>query len=179
MTGAAIRRRLPLLAAVLATVVTYAVASGVQAAAADREAATLGPGRVTVTIDMEHSRFVPERLRVREGTQVVFDVVNHDPIHHEFVLGDAEVHRGHERGTELLHPPVPGEVSTGPNATGMTFYEFDEAGTVDFACHLPGHAEYGMVGEIEVVRSATRSWTPERSGGWGRRGRRAGSLRPR
>lgn len=144
-------RRTPLIAAIIATVATYAVGSAVQASAADREAAILGPGHVTVTVDMEHSRFVPDRLRVREGTVVTFEVVNHDPIHHEFVLGDDEVHRAHERGSELLHPPVPGEVSTGPNATGMTFYTFDEPGAIEFACHLPGHAEYGMTGEVEVV----------------------------
>lgn len=144
-------RRTPLIAAIVATVATFAVGSAVQASAADREAATLGPGHVTVTVDMEHSHFVPDRFRVREGTVVTFEVVNLDPIHHEFVLGDNAVHRAHERGSELLHPPVPGEVSTGPNETGMTFYAFDDPGTVEFACHLPGHAEYGMTGEIEVV----------------------------
>ncbi|HSK22634.1 MAG TPA: plastocyanin/azurin family copper-binding protein [Egicoccus sp.] len=148
---ARLRRRTPLVAAIVAMVVTYALTSAVQASAADREAATLGPGHVTVTVDMEHSRFVPDRLRVREGTVVTFEVVNHDPIHHEFVLGDNDVHRAHERGSELLHPPVPGEVSTGPNGAGMTFYAFDEPGTVAFACHLPGHAEYGMRGDVEVV----------------------------
>lgn len=144
-------RRAPLGAATVATVAAFAATSAVQAAAADREAATLGPGHVTVTVDMEHSRFAPDRLRVREGTIVSFEVVNHDPINHEFVLGDEDVHREHEQGTDLAHPPVPGEVSTGPNETGMTFYAFDEPGTVGFACHLPGHAEYGMTGEVEVV----------------------------
>ena len=33
----------------------------------------------------------------------------------------------------------------------MTFYEFDEPGTVVYACHLPGHVAYGMTGIIEVV----------------------------
>ncbi|MFA9444702.1 plastocyanin/azurin family copper-binding protein [Egicoccus sp. AB-alg6-2] len=148
-------RRLPLLVAVVATTVTYAVAASVQASAVERESATLGPGHVTVTIDLEHSRFVPDRLRVREGTLVTFEVVNHDPIHHEFVLGDADVHLAHERGTDLVHPPVPGEVSTPPNTSGMTFYAFDEPRTTAFACHLPGHVAYGMIGEVEVVPATT------------------------
>lgn len=138
-------------AGLVATVLTYLVTSAVQATADAREAAILGPGPVTVTVDIEHSRFVPEELTVRAGTVVTFEVVNHDPIHHELVLGDAEVHRAHEGGTDLVHPPVPGEVSVGPNGTGMTFYVFDEPGTVAFACHLPGHVEYGMVGEVHVV----------------------------
>ena len=32
----------------------------------------------------------------------------------------------------------------------MTFYEFNEAGTFTFACHLPRHLEFGMVGEVVV-----------------------------
>lgn len=142
---------MPLTAGLAATVVTFLLAAAVQATADARDATVLGPGQVTVTVDIEHSRFVPDRLTVRAGTVVSFEVVNHDPIHHELVLGDAAVHEAHEHGTELVHPPVPGEVSTGPNATGMTFYAFEEPGTVTFACHLPGHVDYGMVGEVEVV----------------------------
>lgn len=142
---------MPLTVGLIATVVTYLALSGVQASADARDARALGPDPVTVTVDVEHSRFVPDRLTVRQGTVVSFVVVNHDPIHHELVLGDAEVHRAHEEGDDLVHPPVPGEVSTGPNETGMTFYVFDEPGTVEFACHLPGHVAYGMVGEVEVV----------------------------
>lgn len=142
---------MPVTSGLLAAAAVLLVGSAVQASADAREAAILGPEPVTVTLDVEHSRFVPDRLTVREGTLVTFEVVNHDPIHHELVLGDDHVHAAHEEGTDLVHPPVPGEVSTGPNASGMTFYVFDEPGTVAFACHLPGHVAYGMVGEVEVV----------------------------
>jgi uncharacterized cupredoxin-like copper-binding protein len=50
-----------------------------------------------------------------------------------------------------VHPPVPGEVSVEPDATAETVYQFDEVGTVIFACHLPGHDEYGMNGQVDVV----------------------------
>lgn len=114
-------------------------------------APALGPGVVTVTFDIEHSRFSEEEMRVHAGTTVRFVVVNHDPIHHELVVGPPAVHREHADGTEHTHPPVPGEVSVGPNETGATVYRFDEPGTVTFACHLPGHVDYGMVGAVEVV----------------------------
>jgi len=39
----------------------------------------------------------------------------------------------------------------GPNAAGVTFYEFVTPGVVRYACHLPGHVGYGMEGEIVVV----------------------------
>jgi uncharacterized cupredoxin-like copper-binding protein len=54
-------------------------------------------------------------------------------------------------GTEMSHPPVPGEVSVHPHDTGETIYRFDRPGSVEYACHLPGHLAYGMKGEITVV----------------------------
>ena len=150
------RRRLwPSVAAALAmaAVVTgmgYAVASGME----DPETAALGPGDVTVQIDIEYSRFVPERLTVVEGTRVRFLVVNGDPIHHELITGGPEVHLRHANGTEAEHPSIPGEVSVEPNGTAMTTFTFEDAGVYEFACHLPGHYEYGMHGEITVVPQA-------------------------
>ena len=35
---------------------------------------------------------------------------------------------------------------------GITTYEFGDPGRVLFACHLPGHFTYGMVGEVRVTR---------------------------
>lgn len=140
--------------ALLAAAVFTAVAAGgyaVDAAAGSSDDDVLGPGLVTVTVDVEHSRFSLDGLRVRAGTTVEFVVRNHDPIGHELVVGDAAVHRRHEGGSEQRHPPVPGEVSVGPLDTGVTLYEFDVPGRVRFACHLPGHVAYGMQGEITVV----------------------------
>jgi uncharacterized cupredoxin-like copper-binding protein len=112
----------------------------------------LGPGLVTVRVDIRHSRVRLDGLRVRRGTLVRFAVRNHDPINHEFVVGPPSVHAAHAHGTERTHPPVPGEVSVGPDSIGETVYRFDRAGTVEYASHLPGHLAYGMVGELTVVR---------------------------
>ena len=118
-------------------------------ASADRTE-VVGPGVVQVEVGIEHSRFDLGTLRVQEGTLVEFVVQNDDPIDHELVVGDAEVHRRHEQGTERRHPPVPGEVSVAPGDRAMTFYEFDDPGPVAYMCHLPGHVAYGMSGTIEV-----------------------------
>jgi uncharacterized cupredoxin-like copper-binding protein len=142
-----VRWLLGLVVAVVATAGGY----GVSAIASADEADVLGPGIVTVTIDVEHSRFDVEDLTVARGTVVRFVLVNHDPINHELVVGNDAVHARHATGTERFHPPIPGEVSVGPGETGLTFYEFDEVGTFDFVCHLPRHAEYGMVGTVTVV----------------------------
>lgn len=125
-------------------------------AVADRGATpapALGPGPVTVVVDVEHSRFVPDHLRVVEGTEVRFVLRNQDPINHELIVGPSSVHARHADGTEAYHPPRPGELSVGPEEQGVTSYVFDDAGTVEMACHLPGHHAYGMHGEIEVVQT--------------------------
>ena len=120
-------------------------------------AVALGPEPVTVLVDVEHSRFEPSFLRVVAGTEVRFVVTNSDPINHELIVGPADVHARHRNGTEPYHEPRPGELSVGPDEQGVTSYVFTEPGTVEMACHLPGHYAFGMRGEVEVV-------APEASG---------------
>lgn len=110
----------------------------------------LGPGLVTVNVDVHYSRFSLATLHVHQGTIVRFLIHNQDPIAHEFIVGDASVQARHERGTEPVHPPVPGEVSLPPGELGETFYRFNQAGRVLFACHFPGHFAYGMHGWVIV-----------------------------
>jgi uncharacterized cupredoxin-like copper-binding protein len=145
------RRRLAAELAAAVAVGALITAGGYAATAPASGEPAMGPGVVTVEVGIEHSQFDLGRLRVQEGTIVQFVVHNADPIDHELVVGDAEVHRRHAAGTERRHPPIPGEASIAPDDTAMTFYEFTEPGMVVYACHLPGHAAYGMTGEIEVV----------------------------
>jgi uncharacterized cupredoxin-like copper-binding protein len=138
----------------LALIVAGATAAGAYATTDTTIAAAsdpvLGPGLVTVDIGIHYSHFSFSTLRVHQGTLVRFLVHNDDPIHHEFIVGDASVHRRHELGTEATHPPVPGEVSVAPEDIGETFYRFDTVGRFLFACHLPGHLAYGMSGWVVV-----------------------------
>jgi uncharacterized cupredoxin-like copper-binding protein len=113
-----------------------------------------GPGEATVEIAIDHSLFADRPLRVVEGTRVRFVIVNRDPIGHEFIVGPPAVHARHAAGHEAKHPSIPGEVSVEPNATAITTYRFGRPGRVVYACHLPGHFEYGMHGVIEVVPAA-------------------------
>ena len=133
-------------AAAITTGTGYAVAAS---GATEQDA--LGPGLVTVDVGIERSRFDIGALQVAEGTTVEFVVHNTDPIDHELIVGPPEVHRAHSTGEERSHPPVPGEVSVTPGQVASTFYEFTEAGSIVYACHLPGHVAYGMQGTIDVV----------------------------
>ena len=91
-------------------------------------APALGPEPVTVVVDVEHSRFVPDYIRVVEGTEVRFVLRNGDPINHELIVGPDSVHARHHNGTEAYHPPKPGELSVGPDEQGVTSYVFDDSG---------------------------------------------------
>lgn len=127
-----------------------AIAYGLQASA-EPTGTALGPGPVTVEMEIRHSRFVVPELAVRPGTDVRFVVHNRDPIRHELIVGPAEVHERHASGTEGAHPPVPGEVTVDPNTTAETTFRFEGTGSMEYACHLPGHYQYGMNGWVQIV----------------------------
>jgi uncharacterized cupredoxin-like copper-binding protein len=105
----------------------------------------------TVEISIRHSRFEAATLSVEPGEHVLFVIRNDDPIDHEFILGDEEVQRVHEKGTEAHHGAKPGEVSVAAGATAQTTYRFEGPGTLIFGCHLPGHYDYGMRGTVRVA----------------------------
>jgi len=140
---------------VVATAAPIVAGYGFGAADAGEAHGILGPGLVTVHVDIHYSHFSPSDLRVYDGTLVRFVITNPDPIHHEFIVGPPSVHAHHEAGHETSHPPVPGEVSVDPGDTALTTYLFDEPGTVQFACHLPGHLAYGMQGHVTVLPQST------------------------
>jgi uncharacterized cupredoxin-like copper-binding protein len=128
---------------------------GAGASARPQRDSALGPGAVTLRIDIDHSRFeILHRaapIRVRPHTDVRFVVVNHDPIGHELIVGGPDVQARHASGHEAYHPPVSGEVSVPADGRASTTYSFHVPGPVEYACHLPGHYQYGMHGIIEVV----------------------------
>jgi uncharacterized cupredoxin-like copper-binding protein len=105
---------------------------------------------VTVDLGVRYSHFDKSEIHVKVGTTVRFVVHNDDPILHELIVGPPDVQQRHEAGTEPRHPPRPGEITIDPDTTNETTYTFDEPGSVEFACHLPGHHAYGMTGQVLV-----------------------------
>jgi uncharacterized cupredoxin-like copper-binding protein len=87
---------------------------------------------------------------VPRGVPVTFVLVNEDPIDHEWLIGDAGFHEAHRSGTHAGHGGVPTEVTVPALETVTTTITFDEAGRLDYICHLPGHEAYGMVGTLTV-----------------------------
>ena len=82
-------------------------------------------------------------------------VKNTGKLPHELVLGDVQSLKEH---AEMMrrHPDMehadPNMVKVAPGGTGTLIWKFTEAGTVEFACLIPGHYEAGMKGSVRVNR---------------------------
>lgn len=101
---------------------------------------------------IKHSSFSERHLTFERGETVTFVVVNRDPIDHELIVGPRDVQDHHEEGRKRRHHgEVPGEISVPAGEVAETTYTFERAGTLYFACHLPGHFAYGMHGDITVT----------------------------
>lgn len=118
-------------------------------------ACSVGNARPVVeskTITIRHSSFGFEHLGFEPGDTVRFVVHNRDPIDHEFIVGDQSVQARHEEGKQRHHHgAVQGEISVPAGTSRATTFTFEGAGTLYFACHLPGHYDFGMHGEIDVA----------------------------
>jgi uncharacterized cupredoxin-like copper-binding protein len=127
---------------------------------ADGHAAALGkpgdPGKVTrnVVVEMNDAmRFRPDNIRVKRGETIRFIVKNTGKMKHEMVLGtikELKEHAGLMRKFPEMEHADPNQVSVEPGMTGELVWQFNRAGTFDFACLVPGHFEAGMVGKILV-----------------------------
>ena len=140
---------------------TLAIAGAAHADAghhhADSGAAVGQPGLMvdvtrTVKIEMsDNMRFTPANIHVKQGETVRFLVSNSGKLKHEMVIGSAAQLAEHaalmRKMPEMEHDD-PNQVTVEPGKNDELVWQFDHAGTVDFACLEPGHYEAGMVGKI-------------------------------
>jgi len=108
----------------------------------------------TIAIDMwDTMRFTPATIKVRQNETIKFIVRNRGKVPHEMVLGtDKELKEHYEvmkKHPEMEHADE-NMVTVPPGKTGEIIWHFTKAGTVDFACLLPGHYEAGMKGTVKV-----------------------------
>lgn len=108
----------------------------------------------TIAIDMADSmRFTPSTITVRQGETIRFIVRNSGKIPHEMVLGTEKELKEHyevmKKHPEMEHADD-NMVTVQPGKTGEIIWHFTKAGTVSFACLLPGHYEAGMKGAVKV-----------------------------
>lgn len=117
------------------------------------------PGRAadvrrTVRIDMSDAmRFSPAAIQVRWGETVRLVVRNTGRIRHELSLGTREdllEHLEQMKKFPGMEHDEPNQITLEPGQQGNIVWTFSRAGTVDFACLIPGHYEAGMKGRIRV-----------------------------
>ena len=120
-----------------------------------------------VNVIMRDYRFDPTPLYLAPGETVRLNVLNGGLVEHELVLGDDAVQSAWSRADAAATPPAP--FATAPPASvspavggirlllgsgGSTSLDYTVPAQLDLklVCHLPGHAERGMVGEVLAYR---------------------------
>ena len=115
------------------------------------------PAAVSRTVDVtmdDSMRFTPSQIAVKKGETVRFFIKNTGRLPHEMVIGtrdELEAHAEVMRKTpDMPHHAEANGTLLAPGQRGGLVWQFDQAGTVDFACLVPGHMEAGMVGQVAV-----------------------------
>jgi uncharacterized cupredoxin-like copper-binding protein len=119
-----------------------------------------------VNLILREYRFDPTPVYLVPGETVRLNIVNGGMLEHELALGDAAFQEAWARADAAATPPGP--FATAPvasvtadvsglrlliasGAATVVDYQVPEQGTLQLICHLPGHVEEGMVGEVEMV----------------------------
>ena len=114
------------------------------------------PARI-VQIAMTESEgkmvFIPDKVEVRRGEQIRFQLRNNGELDHELVLATLEENLKHavemQKNPDMEHDD-PNAKRLAPKKTGEIVWAFTKAGEFDFSCLIPGHREAGMTGKIIV-----------------------------
>ncbi|PZP61468.1 MAG: hypothetical protein DI604_30110, partial [Delftia acidovorans] len=110
----------------------------------------------TINIDMAVTmRFTPSSIQVKQGETVLFMVKNTGQGKHELSLGTEKElleHLEQMRKFPDMEHEEPGKVTLAPGKQGEIVWQFTKAGTVNFACLIPGHYEAGMRGVVQVSK---------------------------
>lgn len=108
----------------------------------------------TITIDMgDNMRFTPSGLQVKQGETVRLLIRNKGNARHELSLGTQKELLAHleamKKYPDMEHDE-PNSITLEPGKQGEIIWQFTRAGTVHFACLIPGHYEAGMKGTVRV-----------------------------
>ena len=153
------RRSLALAAVFLSS---GALAAGNHAGGHDHGDSAIGkPGAApkvmrTITVEMSDAmRYTPADIQVKQGETVRFVIKNLGQVKHELSLGTEKELLEHlevmKKFPDMEHDE-PSKVSLAPGKQGEIIWQFTKAGTVNFACLMPGHYEAGMKGTVKVSK---------------------------
>lgn len=114
------------------------------------------PTKVDRTIEVvmdDTMKFSPAQIEVKAGETIQFLITNSGNLDHEMVIGplsELKAHAEDMKNTPGMQHVEPNMITLKPGQRGDLVWTFDQTGTVDFACLIPGHMEAGMVGKVKV-----------------------------
>ena len=148
-----------LVAASFAAISTGALASGSHGGGHSEETA-IGKAGVatkntrTVTVEMaDNMRYTPSEIQVKKGETVRFVVKNVGKVRHELSLGTEKElleHLEQMKKNPGMEHDEPSKITLDAGKQGEIVWQFTKAGTVNFACLMPGHFEAGLKGQVKV-----------------------------
>ncbi len=125
-----------------------------------------------VTVIMRDYLFDPRPIVLIRGETVRITIFDAGMLPHEFALGNTTVQDAWEGADAAATPPAPFATpppasvppSTGgvrvllwPGQSATVDYTVPGAGDLALMCHLPGHLEHGMIGQLQLRPAATGS----------------------
>ncbi len=108
-----------------------------------------------IEIEARDIAFDVTQLTIKPGTTVRFVIRNTGKLPHEFVLGTASEQAEHAKEMQGMMPGMkhddPNAVTVEPGQTAELIWQFSEQPQqIEYACHVPGHFEAGMLGKIDL-----------------------------
>lgn len=110
--------------------------------------------RTVEVTTLDSMAFQPASISVSVGETVTFVVTNIGQAAHEFTLGDAGMQQEHAQA--MSHIPAgmahdtPSSIAVQPGETKQLTWRFGDTATLEYACHVRGHYQAGMRGQITI-----------------------------
>lgn len=118
-------------------------------------AAAAQAARTVKITTLDTMAFEPNRITVSAGETVTFVVTNSGQAVHEFTLGDAAMQQQHAQEMAQMDDGMahnkPNSIRLQPGETKQLTWRFGDSGTLEYACHEPGHYQAGMRGQITMT----------------------------
>ena len=111
--------------------------------------------RTVEVTTLDTMTFEPSRINASAGETLTFVVTNTGQAVHEFTLGDAAMQQEHAEA--MAHIPAgmahdtPNSITLQPGETKQLTWRFGRAATLEYGCHVPGHYQAGMRGQITIT----------------------------
>ena len=105
-----------------------------------------------IKLTVIENMFLPNEIYVKEGETIQFIVKSAGNKKHEMIIdtmANLKKHAKKKRNNPETKTTGSNHIQLDPGESKALIWEFTKAGTIDFACPLPGHFK-GMRGKINV-----------------------------